>query len=106
MFGRQRTRLFALFQDVVGQQDANLISVEGVPFQGGIRGFGSRHAQAVAIGIGCQDQFRAGLLSTFDDPIEDGGVLGIGNVIRNIGKVPVRLGVLRKGLDILKAVRR
>ena len=103
MLGRSVPARLAGGQQRIGQQRADLVAGERGPRRRPAAG-GQRRgaAQAVAVGVGGQDQVGAGLLGPLDDRVEHGRVLGIGDVAGHVGEIAVGRGVRAEDLDVLE----
>ena len=71
IIGRERSTFLAEFEDVVGQQGADLVAGERIPFAVVGHRQRSRAADAIAVGIGGERQICAHVLGVGDDRVED-----------------------------------
>jgi hypothetical protein len=104
MLFRQAAGLFLLLADEVGEECSELVAGEGGPGALAILGERRGAAHPVAIGVGGENDVGCRLLSPLDGGVEDGWILGVGDMSRHVREIAARLAVRSEDFDLLEPI--
>src|SRR5207237_2874381 len=86
------------------EEGGKLVAIESAPRAGSVFSARGGAAHAVAVGISGENEVGFGGVCPLDDRVKNGGIFGIRDVARHIGKITVGFAVRGEYFDVSETV--